>query len=88
MMNLVFWARNASEPHLEGLESWLTSSLSPVEPDPAFVGRLRDRLLTPSPVSVEQCRRDRIIFVRVALMLVAGASLVWLISRMLRSRSG
>jgi len=39
-------------------------------------------------VSVEQCRRDRIIFVRVALMLVAGASLVWLISRMLRSRSG
>ncbi len=61
-----------------GLEFALISSLSQVDPDPAFVSRLRMRIEKP-PTTVLEGRTFWEIYVIAATGLFLGAGLIWLI---------
>ncbi|MDR3576303.1 MAG: hypothetical protein P4L50_20745 [Anaerolineaceae bacterium] len=60
------------------LEKSLQFSLSPVQPNPEFVYRLRGRLTESPSIMIEQ-RTTAAAFVVVAIGLFVGAFLVWLI---------
>ena len=76
---MVWFAAKRRSPELyESLESQLLSSFSPVEPAPQFVYRLRERLLTPAEVTLEN-RRGILAFVVISLGLASGVFLFWLL---------
>ncbi len=62
-------------------EAELESSFDPVQPDPEFVTRLRQRLSGKQQVVLEP-RSSATAFVVVALGLFTGALLVWILRRL------
>ena len=60
------------------LEKSLQFSLSPVQPNPEFVYRLRDRLTAPPSIMIEP-RKTAAAFVIVMFGLFTGVFLIWLI---------
>ena len=68
------------------LENSLQFSLSPVQPNPDFVYRLRGRL-TESPSIIMERKTTATAFVVVALGLFVGAFLVWLIRTIFKTVS-
>ncbi len=78
--------RKARKDHeADALEFALLSSLNPVEPDPEFVNRLRDRFEQP-PTMVLETRTFWEIYVIVASGLFLGTFLLWLIQHLTRRR--
>ncbi len=67
----------------DALEFALLSSLNPVDPDPEFVSRLRDRFERP-PATVLESRTFWEIYVIVASGLFLGSFLIWLIQHLAR----
>jgi hypothetical protein len=65
------------------LEFALFSSLNPVDPDPEFISRLRERIEQP-PSMVLESRTFWEIYVIVASGLFLGSCLIWLIQRLTR----
>ncbi len=65
------------------LEFALLNSLNPVDPDPEFVSRLRDRFEQP-PTMVLETRTFWEIYVIVASGLFLGSFLIWLIQHLTR----
>jgi hypothetical protein len=68
------------------LEKSLQFSLSPVQPNPEFVYRLRGRL-TASPTIIIERRTKAAAFVVVTLGLFLGVFLVWLIRTIFKAVS-
>ena len=68
------------------LEKSLQFSLSPVQPNPEFVYRLRSRLSQPPSIIIER-RTTATAFVVVTLGLFVGAFLVWLIRTIFKTIS-
>lgn len=63
-----------------GIEERLSSLLKPVTPDPAFIHSLKARL-NRTPELILETSRKQINLLTVALGLVTGALLLWLIRR-------
>ncbi|HMD90811.1 MAG TPA: hypothetical protein VKF38_16770 [Anaerolineaceae bacterium] len=68
---------NLNEEDID-LEKSLQFSLSPVQPNPEFVCRLRGRLIEPPSIMIEP-RKTAAAFVVVTLGLFVGVFFVWLI---------
>lgn len=66
---------------IQGLEQHLKRSLRPVNPDPEFINRLHDRLVTPKP-EVESVALDSKIPLFVMLIISSVVFLIWVIRQM------
>lgn len=67
------------------LEKTLQFSLSPVQPNPEFVYRLRGRLTEPPSIMIEP-RKTAAAFVVVTLGLFVGVFFVWLIRAIFKNK--
>uniref|UniRef100_A0A7C4PKV7 Uncharacterized protein n=1 Tax=Anaerolinea thermolimosa TaxID=229919 RepID=A0A7C4PKV7_9CHLR len=66
---------------IQGLEQHLKRSLRPVTPDPEFINRLHDRLVTPKP-EVESVALDSKVPLFIMLVISSLAFLIWAIRQM------
>ncbi len=64
------------------LEGQLKLSLRPVEPSAEFVGHLHNRLTTPALMTLERRQNAAFGLVMVALSLVSGVFLLWLLRQL------
>lgn len=69
----------------QALELALFSSLNPVDPDPEFVGRLRDRF-EQAPATVMEHHTFWVVYVAVASGLFVGIFLIWLAQHLIVRR--
>lgn len=63
------------------IEKKLQNTLRPIQPDPAFVGKLNERLITPDKVILEYSSSRRRIAGLLSIGLLAGLILMWFFQR-------
>jgi hypothetical protein len=63
------------------LEERLKASLNPIRPDPAFVHRLKYRLVTPPRITIEARRKPVLLLLLLLFGLLSGITIVWFVRR-------
>lgn len=71
----------STQDKIQGLEQHLKRSLRPVNPDPEFIHRLHDRLVTPRP-EVEPVTPDSTFPLFIMLVVSSLVFLIWAIRQM------
>lgn len=79
--------RIRTQDDVEGLEQQLKQSLRKVEPSPEFISHLQYRLTDPSKPKLEKRESYGFGLLLVAVSLLSGVLLVWLISQLRAARS-
>jgi hypothetical protein len=82
MEDVEYKAQDQADP-IERMEAQLTHGLRPVQPDPEFVRRLRNRLANPPDVSLENRPKMPALVVTVGF-LTTGIIILWVINRVRR----
>jgi hypothetical protein len=74
---------NYRSPEIEAiLENQLKHSLRRIEPDPAFVGHLHNRLLTPAEMTIERRHNTALGLLVLAFSLVSSILIIWLLRQL------